>query len=226
MGQLSDDARAKILGLNCARFFGIDVPARYRHADADAMNNRTLRGKVGVVGVGETTYYKRGKSPDSEFKLALQAILAACEDAGIDPRRTSTASPPTATTATTRRASRRRSACQALRFSNMQWGGGGGGGSAPVGNAAAAIAAGKADCVVVFRALAQGQFGRFGAAPPGGSRRRGEHALNAPVRPDVAGTDASPCSASASCTTTASRRTRCAPSRWPPTTTRRTIRAP
>src|SRR5262249_6702152 len=49
-----------------------------------------------------------------------------------------------------------------LRFSNMQWGGGGGGGAAAVGNAAAAIAAGLADCVVVFRALAQGQFARFG----------------------------------------------------------------
>jgi acetyl-CoA acetyltransferase len=47
----------------------------------------------------------------------------------------------------------------------MQWGGGGGGGSAAVANAAAAIATGMADCVVVFRALAQGQFGRFGQGP-------------------------------------------------------------
>ncbi len=41
-----------------------------------------------------------------------------------------------------------------LRFANMQWGGGGA--AAAVGNAAAAIAAYVADCVVVFRALAQG----------------------------------------------------------------------
>ena len=41
---------------------------------------------------------------------------------------------------------------------------------AAVANAAAAIAAGYADCVVVFRALAQGQFGRFGQAPAGGAR--------------------------------------------------------
>ncbi len=62
----------------------------------------------------------------------------------------------------------------ALRFSNMKWGGGGGGGSAAMGNAAAAVACGMADCVVVFRALAQGQFQRFGAAPPGGvAARRG-----------------------------------------------------
>jgi acetyl-CoA acetyltransferase len=61
----------------------------------------------------------------------------------------------------------------------MQWGGGGGGGSAAVGNAAAAIAAGYADCVVVFRALAQGQFQRFGAAPPAATVS-GEAALTFP----------------------------------------------
>jgi len=61
----------------------------------------------------------------------------------------------------------------------MQWGGGGGGGSAAVGNAAAAIAAGFADCVVVFRALAQGQFQRFGAAPPAATVS-GEQALTFP----------------------------------------------
>ena len=47
---------------------------------------RSLRGKVAVVGIGETTYYKHGQSPEPEFKLALKAILAAAEDAGIDPR--------------------------------------------------------------------------------------------------------------------------------------------
>jgi predicted TIM-barrel fold metal-dependent hydrolase len=45
-----------------------------------------LRGKVAVAGIGETTYYKHGKSPDAEFALALQAMLRACEDAGIAPR--------------------------------------------------------------------------------------------------------------------------------------------
>tara|TARA_B100000315_G_scaffold213290_1_gene211134 strand:- start:2866 stop:3834 length:969 start_codon:yes stop_codon:yes gene_type:complete len=55
--------------------------------------------------------------------------------------------------------------CKELRFANMQWGGGGGGGSGAIGNAAAAVATGLAECVVVFRALAQGQFGRFGQGP-------------------------------------------------------------
>jgi acetyl-CoA acetyltransferase len=50
----------------------------------------------------------------------------------------------------------------------MQWGSGGGGAAASIGNAAAAIAAGSADCVVAYRGLAQGQYGRFGSG--GGAR--------------------------------------------------------
>ena len=142
------------------------------------MNARTLRGRVAVVGIGETTYYKHGQSRDPEFKLALKAILAACKDAGIDPRRIDGF----ASYSNDRNDPSRLAAAlglPALRFSNMNWGGGGGGGSAAVGNAAAAVACGMADCVVVFRALAQGQFQRFGAAPPGGTAS-GEPAFNAP----------------------------------------------
>ena len=49
------------------------------------MSDRTLRGKAAVVGIGQTTYYKHGGSPDSEFKLALMAMVNACKDAGISP---------------------------------------------------------------------------------------------------------------------------------------------
>ena len=142
------------------------------------MSERSIRGKVAVVGVGETTYYKRGQSPDPEFVLGLKAILAACQDAGIDPREIDGF----ASYSNDRNDPSRFAAALGLpelRFSNMQWGGGGGGGSAAVGNAAAAIAAGYANCVVVFRSLAQGQFGRFGAGP----RRAavaGEAALSLP----------------------------------------------
>ena len=139
---------------------------------------RTIRGRVAVAGVGETAYYKHGQAPESEVKLALRAILAACEDAGLDPRQVDGF----ASYSNDRNDPSRLAAALGLpelRFSNMQWGGGGGGGSAAVGNAAAAIAAGYADCVVVFRALAQGQFQRFGAAPPAATRR-GEAALTFP----------------------------------------------
>src|SRR5262249_53960735 len=142
------------------------------------MNKRTLRGKAAIVGVGETTYYRHGKSPESEFKLALQAILAACKDAGIDPRRIDGF----ASYSNDRNDPSRIAAAlglPALRFSNMNWGGGGGGGSAAMGNAAAAVACGIANCGVVSRALAQGQFQRFGAPPPGGTAS-GEPAYNAP----------------------------------------------
>src|SRR3954464_11861372 len=49
------------------------------------MAEHTLRGKVAVIGIGETTYYKHSQSPDPEFVLALKAIMAACDDAGISP---------------------------------------------------------------------------------------------------------------------------------------------
>ena len=49
-----------------------------------------------------------------------------------------------------------------LRLSNLHWGGGGGGGSGAVANAAASVAAGHANYVVVYRTLAQGQYRRFG----------------------------------------------------------------
>ncbi|MEM7077380.1 MAG: acetyl-CoA acetyltransferase [Pseudomonadota bacterium] len=123
-----------------------------------------MRGQVAVVGVGETEYYKRGQAPDAEFKLALDAIRSACVDADIDPQDvdgfasySNDRSDPSHLAAAL--------GCKELRFSNMQWGGGGGGGSGAIANAAAAIYAGVADTVVVFRALAQGQFGRFGQGP-------------------------------------------------------------
>jgi acetyl-CoA acetyltransferase len=122
---------------------------------------RSLKGQVAIVGIGETTYYKHGKSPDAEFKLALKAIIAACDDAGIDPRdidgfcsyaeeRSEASRLATAL------------AIKRLRHASMQWGGGGGGCAAAIANGAAAINAGLADCVVVFRSLAQGEYGRFG----------------------------------------------------------------
>ena len=142
------------------------------------MSERTLRGKVAVIGVGETPYYKHGQSPDPEFKLALKAILAACKDAGMDPKKIDGF----ASYSNDRNEPSRLAAAlglSELRFSNMQWGGGGGGGSAAIGNAGAAIVAGMSDCVVIFRALAQGQFARFGLGNVGATVS-GEGAFNAP----------------------------------------------
>ena len=122
---------------------------------------RSLKGRVAVVGIGETEYYRHGQSPDPEFKLTLKAILAACRDAGIDPRDVDGF----ASFSDDRSDASRLAAAlgiHRLRSATMQWGGGGGGCCAAVANGAAAIVAGMADCVVVFRSLAQGQHGRFG----------------------------------------------------------------
>ena len=127
-------------------------------------SDRTLRAKAAVVGVAETEYYKWGEAPDPEFKLALRAVLAACDDAGITPTQIDGFS----SYSNDRSDASRFAAALAideLRFASMQWGGGGGGTAAAVANAAAAIATGQAECVVVLRAQAQGQFGRFGRGP-------------------------------------------------------------
>jgi len=133
---------------------------------------------VVVAGIGETTYYKHSQSPDPEFVLALKAIIAACEDAGISPKEIDGF----ASYSNDRNEPSRIAAALGipdLKFSNMQWGGGGGGGSGAIGNASAAIHAGLADVVVVFRALAQGQFARFGQGNVGATVS-GEVAFNAP----------------------------------------------
>src|SRR6202050_1840718 len=129
------------------------------------MEEFTIKDKVAIAGIGETTYYKRGKAPVTEFQLAIEAITKAADDAGI----AVTDIDGFASYSNDRNDASRLAAAlglPALRFSNMMWGGGGGGGSGAVGNAAAAIVAGYAKYVCVFRALAQGQFGRFGQAPP------------------------------------------------------------
>ena len=50
------------------------------------MSGRSLRGKVAVAGVGETTYYRHGQAPEPELVLCLKAILAASEEMGAGAR--------------------------------------------------------------------------------------------------------------------------------------------
>jgi acetyl-CoA acetyltransferase len=124
------------------------------------VTEKTLRGKTAIVGIGASQFYKRGTSPDSEFKLTLKAVLAAAEDAGIDPRKIDGFS-----SFNFDRSDPSRMAAalgmEELRFANLFWGGGGGG-AAAVANAAAAVIAGIASCVVVYRGIVQGPQGRYG----------------------------------------------------------------
>jgi acetyl-CoA acetyltransferase len=142
---------------------------------------RTLRGSAAIVGVGESQYYKHGRSPDPEFVLTLKAILNACADAGIDPRDVDGFS----SYSMDRNGPVRLAAALGVRelcFSAMHWDGGGGGMAAAVAQAAMAVATGQANHVVVLRGLAQGEFGRFGtlASNAFGSEVSGEEAFQRP----------------------------------------------
>ena len=136
----------------------------FQSARCASVTERTLRRRAAIAGIGESVYYRRGGSPDPEFVLTLQAVLAACADAGIDPRSVDGF----ATYSEDRNDPARLAAAlnvDELRFGNMFRGGGGGGAAGAVANAAMAVATGMADCVVAYRGLAQGQFGRFGQGP-------------------------------------------------------------
>ncbi|MEA3056487.1 MAG: hypothetical protein QOD30_1919 [Actinomycetota bacterium] len=132
-----------------------------------------MNGAAVVVGVGESTYYKRGRATESEFQLACIAIRNAVEDAGLrmsdvdgivsymernEPVRLSAAL-----------------GTGDLRWTAQTFGGGGNGAGAAVTLADAAISAGYAECIVTFRSLAQGQFHRYGQA----GRARGSRGVGA-----------------------------------------------
>jgi acetyl-CoA acetyltransferase len=138
-----------------------------------------MHGQAAVAGVGESAYYIRGQSPDSEFQLACTAIRNAVADSGLelaeidgfvsymdqrnDPLRLAHAL-----------------GLRELRWAATTWAGGGNNAAAAVQLADAAVSAGYAKHVVAFRALAQGQFGRFGRARGLGARAEGDMAWKAP----------------------------------------------
>ena len=121
-----------------------------------------VQGKAVVVGVGESDYYKRGGATDSEFQLACIAIRNAVADAGLE-----LSDVDGFTSYMDRNEPVRLSSALGtgpLRFTGQTFGGGGNGAAAAVALADMAVSAGYANCVVVFRALAQGQFHRYGQA--------------------------------------------------------------
>jgi len=136
-----------------------------------------VHGSAVVAGVGESAYYKRGGSPHSEFQLACIAIRNAVADAGL-----TMADVDGFASYMDRNEPVRLSAALGtgdLNFTGQTFGGGGNGAGAAVTLADMAISAGYAECVVVFRALAQGQFHRYGQA--GRARRaRGRSAYTSP----------------------------------------------
>lgn len=121
--------------------------------------------KVCIVGHGQTEYTPWGQIGRPEPQLALEAIIKAVEDAGVDMHDVDgicsnldeRSDPPSLASYL---------GLPHMRFSHQYWGGGGGGGCGCVMDAALAIAYGYANYVVVYRSLSQNPFGRF-SLPPG-----------------------------------------------------------
>ncbi|MGE3622170.1 MAG: acetyl-CoA acetyltransferase [Acidimicrobiia bacterium] len=125
-----------------------------------------------VTGIGASPYYRAGRSPHSAFRLAVLAITEAIADAGLDPHevdglvtyRDSYLNGPELWS---------HLGLGDLRFCAQAWGGGGNSGGAAVQLGEAAIAAGQATHVVVFRSLnqgAEGRYGRYNESGPAGGR--------------------------------------------------------
>jgi acetyl-CoA acetyltransferase len=121
--------------------------------------SRALRGAAAVVGIGTTPYYKRGASPRSALRLILEAILAACADAGADAHEID-GFVSYANDLNEGLAVGAALGVREIRWSTMVWGGGGGGVAAAVNAAAAAVATGQAERVVVYRGITQADDGR------------------------------------------------------------------
>lgn len=119
-----------------------------------------------IAGIGESAYLKRGGISDrSELAIACDVITAAARDAGIEVSQIDGLvsyagdrnEPPLIQDII---------GLPNVRFSAMAWGGGGNGAVAPLHYAKMAVESGSADFVVVYRALCQGQFRRYGKFNP------------------------------------------------------------
>jgi acetyl-CoA acetyltransferase len=127
--------------------------------EGETMSSGSTTG-VSIVGVGRTPIYRRGQSlPQTQFELACKALLAACDDAGINVREVDGFVYYGLQVDTSLLA-------QALGL-EVHWTvgltSGGGGAAGSLGVAAAAITSGHAKNVVVLRAIQQAKR-RWGAA--------------------------------------------------------------
>lgn len=121
-----------------------------------------FRGRTAVAGIGQTPYYKRGTSPDAELKLAIRAIVAACEDAGISPKDVDGF----VSYGSERNDGQRimpALGTREMRFGALVWTHGGGIPGA-LSLAAGAILTGQAETVAVYRAMAENSGQRLRVA--------------------------------------------------------------
>ncbi|MEV5835916.1 transporter [Nocardia sp. NPDC052112] len=126
------------------------------------MSANMLRGAAAVIGIAEQ-HYRRGEAPHGELRMTLEAITAACADAGISPRELD-GFVSYAGGGHDGAVLGGALGVHEVRWSTMMWGGGGGSVAAAINTAAIAIATGQAECVVAYRAMAQIDTGRLGYA--------------------------------------------------------------
>jgi len=123
------------------------------------MGRHAFSGQTAIVGIGATEFSKN--SGRSELRLALEACVAACEDAGLDPKKVDGLSTFTMETNPETDIMRGLGIDELKHFSRIHFGGG-----APCGTvqyAAMAVNEGVADYVIAYRAFNERSGARFGA---------------------------------------------------------------
>ena len=122
------------------------------------MNDMNIAGRAAIVGLGATEFSKN--SGRTELRLAMESVLAALADAGIDPSEVEGFSSYTMDKVPEYEIARLLGAKNVKFFSQIPHGGGAA--CAPVMHAAMAVATGVAKTVVVFRAMNERSWYRFG----------------------------------------------------------------
>jgi acetyl-CoA acetyltransferase len=127
------------------------------------MTRHTYAGKAAIVGIGATEFSKN--SGRSELQLALEASVAACEDAGVEPSQVNGLSTFTMETNPESEILRGLGIPELTHFSRIHFGGGAP--CATVQYAAMAVASGVADYVLCYRAFNERSGRRFGSGVQG-----------------------------------------------------------
>ncbi len=127
------------------------------------MSNNALSGRAAIVGLGATEFSKN--SGRTELRLAMEATLAALADAGIAPEEVDGFSSYSVDKVPEYEIARLLGAKNVNFFSQVPHGGGAA--CAPVMHAAMAVATGVARTVVVYRAMNERSWYRFGSGSYG-----------------------------------------------------------
>ena len=127
------------------------------------MNDMNIAGRAAIVGLGATEFSKN--SGRTELRLAMESVLAALADAGIDPSEVEGFSSYTMDKVPEYEIARLLGCKNVKFFSQIPHGGGAA--CAPVVHAAMAVATGIAKTVVVFRAMNERSWYRFGTGDYG-----------------------------------------------------------